>query len=346
MRPAALRDAFILGFSLSPLPEPKAGYGSPLTQLWIDPAMMLSEYLKPALSVVFVAALGGGWYWFEHRPRAEEKETPNKALVIVAKATNACFSDLVRVTGFIVPRREAVVGVDQEGSKVSDLLVREGEMVTENQELARLTPPPAQLGASSGRPAPPTSLRAPAAGLVTQVNTIVGAPASPQAGPMFRISVNNEIELDTEVPSIHMLKLNPGAPVRISRDGAPDLVGRVRLVSPQIDRTTQLGHIRISLTNNPSLKVGMFVRASIDAKRSCGVAIPRTAIDHLTVQVVKGNTVETRKVRVGLVSDTSTEILEGLDVGEIVVADAGSSLHDGDQIKTMFAEELDRTRVR
>jgi hypothetical protein len=28
------------------------------------------------------------------------------------------------------------------------------------------------------------------------------------------------------------------------------------------------------------------------------------------------------------------------------VADAGSSLHDGDKIKTMFAEELDRTRVR
>jgi multidrug efflux pump subunit AcrA (membrane-fusion protein) len=163
---------------------------------------------------------------------------------------------------------------------------------------------------------------------------------------MFRISVNNEIELDAEVPAIHMLKLNPGATVRISRDNVPDLIGRVRLVAPQIDRATQLGHIRITLTNNPSLKVGMFARANIDAKRSCGVAVPRTAIDHLTVQVVKGNTVETRKVRVGLTSDTSTEILEGLDVGEIVVADAGSSLHDGDQIKTMFAEELDRTRVR
>ena len=306
---------------------------------------MLSEYLKPALAVVFVAALGGGWYWFEHRPRPEEKETSSNALVIVTKSTNACFSDLVRVTGFVVPRREAVVGADQEGSKVTDVFVREGDMVTDNQELARLSPPPAQSG---GRPASttPISLRAPAAGLVTEVRTIVGAPASPQAGPMFRISVNNEIELDAEVPSIHVLKLNPGATVRISRDKAPDLVGRVRLVSPQIDRTTQLGHVRISLTNNPSLKVGMFARANIDAKRSCGVAIPRTAIDHLTVQVVKGNTVETRRVRVGLVSDTSTEILEGLDVGEIVVADAGSSLHDGDQIKTMFAEDLDRTRVR
>ena len=307
--------------------------------------MNFSEYLKPALGVVLFTAAGIGYYWFEHRSRPEEKETPGQALVVVTKSTNACFSDLVRVTGFVVPRREAVVGADQEGSKVTDLFVREGDMVTDNQELARLSAPPQQPGGQQRASQAPVSLRAPAAGLLTEVKTIVGAPASPQAGPMFRISVNNEIELDAEVPAVHMLKLNPGATVRISRDNAPDLVGRVRAVSPQIDRTTQLGHVRISVTNNPSLKVGMFARANIDAKRSCGVAVPRTAIDHLTVQVVKGNTVETRKVRVGLVSDTNTEILEGLDVGETVVADAGSSLHDGDRIKTMFADEIDR-RVR
>ena len=308
--------------------------------------MKLSEYLNPALAVIAVVALGAGYYWFDLRSPPEQKETPSQALVIVTKSTNACFSDLVRVTGFVVPRREAVVGADQEGSKVTDLLVREGDTVTDNQELARLSAPPQQPGAPARPNQGPISLRAPAAGLLTEVKTIVGAPASPQAGPMFRIAVNNEVELDAQVPAVHMLKLNPGATVRISRDDAPDLVGRVRLISPEIDRTNQLGHIRISLTSNPSLKVGMFARASIDAKRSCGVAIPRTAIDHLTVQVVKGNTVETRKVRVGLVSDTSIEILEGLDVGEIVVADAGSSLHDGDHIKTVFAEDLDRTRVR
>ena len=309
--------------------------------------MTRSEYLKPAMAVVFFAALGGGWYWVEHRPHVEEQETPSTALVVVTKSTNACFSDLVRVTGFVVARREAVVGPDQEGSKVTDLYVREGDMVTDNQELARLSAPPQQQqgGNRQSGSSGPVSLRAPAGGLVTEVRTAVGAPASPQAGPMFRISVNNEIELDAEVPSVHLLKLNPGATVRISRDNAPDLVGRVRLVSPQIDRTTQLGHIRVSLASNPSLKIGMFARASIDARRSCGVAIPRTAIDHLTVQVVKGSTVEMRKVRVGLVSDSSTEILEGLDVGEIVVADAGSSLHDGDQIKTTFADD-DRSRVR
>jgi multidrug efflux pump subunit AcrA (membrane-fusion protein) len=306
--------------------------------------MSLSENIKRGIGAAFFVAIAAGYYWWEHRPEPEEKETQGKAQVVVTKSTNACFSDQVRVTGFIVPRREAVVGADQEGSKVTDLFVREGDTVTENQELARLSAPPQQPGQQQGRTGP-ISLKAPAAGLVTEVRTVVGAPASPQAGPMFRIAINGELELDAEVPGVHLPKLNPGATVRITRDNAPDLIGRVRQVSPQINRATQLGHVRISLTNNPSLKVGMFARANIDAKRSCGVAVPRTAIDHLTIQVIKGSTVETRKVRVGLTSDTNTEILEGLEVGETVVADAGSSLHDGDQVTTMFADELDR-RVR
>jgi len=309
--------------------------------------MIPSHYIKPAVALGFFLVLAGADYWWEHRPEPVEKDTAGEALVVVTKSTNACFSDQVRVAGFVVPRREAIVGADQEGSKVTDLFVREGDTVSDNQELARLSAPQQQPGQQQqqGRSSGPVSLRAPAPGLVTEVRTVVGAPASPQAGPMFRIAINNELELEAEVPSVHLPKLNPGATVRVTRDNAPDLIGRVRLVSPQVDRSSQLGHVRIALTNNPSLKVGMFARANIDAKRSCGVAVPRTAIDHLTVQVIKGNTVETRKVQVGLTSDANTQILEGLDVGETVVADAGSSLHDGDQVKAMFADELDR-RVR
>ncbi|HEY4204924.1 MAG TPA: efflux RND transporter periplasmic adaptor subunit [Xanthobacteraceae bacterium] len=269
--------------------------------------------------------------------RAEES-----AAVIVVRATNACFSDMVRVTGFVVPRREAIANVDTEGSKVAQVLVHEGDTVTSNQELARLTPPPTPGNSAK----PPIVLRAPAAGLITKVSTQVGAPASPQAGPMFQIAINGELELDAEVPSIHMLKLNPGATARISRDDVPDLTGQVRLVSPEIDRRTQLGHVRVSVTNSSSLKVGMFARVAIDAKRSCGVSIPRSAVDHSTVQVVNDNVVETRQVRTGLTSDNGIEILEGLKQDEIVVADAGTSLHDGDHVKPMFADDLDRSRGR
>jgi len=154
-------------------------------QLWIDPTMTIPHFLS----------LCWPWSWWRRWalditglstapvPRKRKrKQRPCHRCEI----HQCLFSDLVRVTGFIVPRREAVVGVDQEGSKVSDLLVREGEMVADNQELARLTPPPQQPGApAAGGRAAPTSLRAPAAGLITEVRTIAGAPASPQAGPMF-----------------------------------------------------------------------------------------------------------------------------------------------------------------
>src|SRR5436853_1708431 len=100
--------------------------------------MKLSEYLKPALGVVFVVVLAVGYYSFEHRSHPEAKETPGQALVIVAKTANACFSDMVRVTGFVVAKREAVVGPDQEGSKVTDLFVREGRSEEHTSELQSL----------------------------------------------------------------------------------------------------------------------------------------------------------------------------------------------------------------
>jgi multidrug efflux pump subunit AcrA (membrane-fusion protein) len=56
--------------------------------------------------------------------------------------------------------------------------------------------------------------------------------------------------------------------------------------------------------------------------------------------------VETRRVETGLVSDTAVEIRGGVREGEIIVANAGTSLHDGDRIKTIFADEIERTRGR
>jgi multidrug efflux pump subunit AcrA (membrane-fusion protein) len=263
---------------------------------------------------------------------------------------------MVRVTGFLVPHREAMVGVDQEGMRVNDVLVKEGDKVTDGQEVIRLQPPPGAGG--SAPPANPAggvnlaaqnprgslvSLRASQAGTVIQISARPGAMASPQLGPLMRIAADDLLELDAEVPGSHMLKLKAGAPARIVLDGGPELGGSVRLVAPTIDPRTQLGHVRISVARNPTVKVGMFARATIDANRSCGVSIPRSAVDHSIVQIVRDNIIETRRVQTGLVSDTSVEIRDGVKEAEIVVANAGTSLHDGDRIKTTFADEADRS---
>jgi multidrug efflux pump subunit AcrA (membrane-fusion protein) len=56
------------------------------------------------------------------------------------------------------------------------------------------------------------------------------------------------------------------------------------------------------------------------------------------VQVVRGDVVETKLVQVGYHSDTQTEIRDGLREGDLVVANAGSSLRDGDKVKPVEAD--------
>jgi len=318
------------------------------------------------MSAIAVSALAASCLvltsgFYGARAAEERSSAQGGAVVIVTKATSACFSDMVRITGFLVPHREAQVLVDQEGYRVNDVLVQEGSKVTDGQEVVRVQPPPGAGGgaaAGGGQGAPGAgggvnlaaqnqrpgliSLRAPSAGTVIQVSARAGQYASPQLGPLVRISADDQIELEAEVPGVHMLKLSAGAPVRITIENGPELGGRVRLVAPSIDARTQLGKVRIAVVKDPSVKIGMFARATIDAARSCGVSIPQLAVEHQTVQVVRDNIVEVRRVQTGLMSDTSVEIRDGVKEGDVVVANAGTSLHDGDRVKTMFAEDVDR----
>jgi multidrug efflux pump subunit AcrA (membrane-fusion protein) len=287
-----------------------------------------------------------------------QADTPAKVGVIVVKATTACFSDLVRVAGYLVPRRVAVVNVEADGYRIAELGVAEGEQVASGQALARLTRQ-ATEGASAGsggaagaaRPTPATLiLRAPAAGLVLKSTARIREMTSPQAEPLFQIVVDNEIELEAQIPSIHIAKLKTGEMARVLVAGGAERAGKVRLVAPDIDQKSQLGKVRLAVGNDASLRVGMFASATIDAKQSCGVAIPRGAVESrvegASVRVVRGNIVEMRRVTVGLLSDDSAEIREGLNDGEVVVANAGSSLHDGDTINPKFASESDQPRAR
>src|SRR3954468_13170099 len=92
------------------------------------------------------------------------------AVVMVVKATTACFSDMVRVAGYLVPRRMAVVNVESDSYKITEVMVGEGDLVTSGQVLARLTRQASEGGSSAGgagrQTASSIALRAPAAGLV------------------------------------------------------------------------------------------------------------------------------------------------------------------------------------
>lgn len=284
--------------------------------------------------------------------QAEEQRPPDAPVpVIVVRAATNCFTEAIRVTGFLVARQEAVVTLDIPGAKVTEVLAVEGDRVSVGQALARLTrqAPGTPGGGDTRTQAESITLKSPSNGTIVGSTATVGATASPlSTAPLFLIAVDDEIELEAEVPSVHVPSLASGQTAHIAVSGNRELIGRVRRVPAIIDQGRQLGRARISLERDPSLKLGMFVAATINAKRSCGVSVPSSAVYHRTegtgVQVVRRNTIENRSVQVGLYSDTDAEIRSGLQEGEIVVANAGSSLRDGDVVRPDLSGEAQSER--
>jgi HlyD family secretion protein len=305
--------------------------------------------LGPVVIAVAKATLVGGIILLANpsgKLAAAETSSPPTVQVTVVRATNACFSSTIRVTGFLVPREEAIVTLDAPGVRVTEVLVGEGDRVTSGQTLVRLA---RQGGEGQQDPAAaarsPTILKSPAAGVVTRSTAVVGATASPmQMEPLFRIAVDNELELEADVPSIHAGALSPGQTVRVQIEDGRELSGRVRQAPAAVDQRTQLGRARLSLERDPGLRLGMFARATIDADRSCGISVPRSAVHYRTegprVQVVRDNVIETRVVQVGFHSDTDIEIRDGLREGDLIVSNAGSSLRDGDKVNPVMADGL------
>lgn len=181
-----------------------------------------------------------------------------------------------------------------------------------------------------------TEIRTPEGGLIARRNARVGAVSSAAAESLFRIIKDGEVELAAEVPEFYMPKLAPGQKAKVSVAGVGEREGKVRLVSPEVDPQTRLGRVRILLGDDPALRVGSFARGVISAGQRESVGVPTTAVlydnDRSTVFVVKGNQVEEREVKTGLVSGNSVEIREGLEPGELVVQRAGTLLRDGETI--------------
>ena len=186
-----------------------------------------------------------------------------------------------------------------------------------------------------------TEILAPEAGIISRRTARLGGLASSIAEPLFRIIAKGEIELDAEIPEIFLPRLSAGMPARIEVAGLKPRVGKVRLIAPEVDRATRLGRVRIFIGDDPALRLGTFARGVIDTASSNGLGVPSTAVMNRdlgpAVQLVKDGRIETRKVTTGMVSGGKTEILDGLQEGELVVLRSGTLLREGDSVRPVIA---------
>lgn len=267
-------------------------------------------------------------------------------VVLASVAGHRCFAATIGVTGSVVPKAIAIAAVESPNMRLDQLFVKEGDNVTSGQKLARLVRlspnapmeraspsiPPERANASPAE----SFLYAPAAGRVFKVSATVGETLSDQTEPLIQIAIKDEFEVQAQIPAAQISKLQSGQVARVDFGAGQDMIGALRRPPREVNRITQLGEARISLEGSEHPPPGTFAHVSIDAQRRCGVAIPRSAIleqsEFTTIQVIRDNAVTARQIRLGLLSEDAAEVVEGLFEGEIVVAHAGTSLHNGDRV--------------
>jgi HlyD family secretion protein len=182
-----------------------------------------------------------------------------------------------------------------------------------------------------------TEVIAPADGVVSRRLVRIGGFAAGSAEPMFRIVANGEVELDAEIPETRLPAVQVGQSARLEVAGLGEVTGSVRLVSPEIDKATRLGRVRVYLGDNSALRVGSFARGLIETASGEGLALPLSAVlfgsEGPLAQLIRNNRVETRKISVGLAAGGMVEIRAGLSEGDLVVARSGTFLRDGDLVR-------------
>jgi HlyD family secretion protein len=261
-------------------------------------------------------------------------DEPKGVTVTVLKAERACFKNIVEVSGPIIAREETMVRPERMGTKVAEIMADAGDTVTSGQALARLTLPDGGTA----------QVQAPVGGLILSSSAVIGAVASGRGEALFTIIKGSEFDLVGLVPTQDLSKLAVDQTARIKiAGGGREVSGKVRQLAGTVEPAVQLGRVLIGISTDQNLLANSSARAMITTGQSCGISVPLTAVLYgvggTKVQVVGGTKIETKAVKVGLMSGGNIEIREGLTEGDIVVARAGAILREGDTVHIVMLPE-------
>ncbi len=190
-------------------------------------------------------------------------------------------------------------------------------------------------------------VKAPFAGVITRKLLDPGAMAN-VAQPIFRLEQMNPVKVIGSLVEKDLLSLQAGktkAAVRIALLNR-EFSGIVNKVYPAISARTRTGEFELVIDNPENvLRSGMYTSISLylDTAQSA-VIVPRDALltqgnDMVAIRVNKDSIAERVKVRVGIVQNTSAQILEGLEPGDLIVSQGPELVKTGSKVKPVLLED-------
>jgi RND family efflux transporter MFP subunit len=178
-----------------------------------------------------------------------------------------------------------------------------------------------------------TRIEAPFDGTVTRKYADVGDLAAP-GKPLLEMEDGRALRLETDVPEavVGTLRLGEVLPVRI--DVLPTgLRGTVAEISPTGDPGSRTFLVKLDLPPHPALRAGQFGRVALPVGQTTALRVPASAVVQRgqmeLVFVVEDGQARLRIVRTGRRFGEEVELVSGMEGGETLVVEDGSSLLDG-----------------
>ncbi len=191
------------------------------------------------------------------------------------------------------------------------------------------------------------AIRAPISGTLTRRAINDGEAVDP-ATPVFDVIESSALDLVANLPAQYLGRVKTGNLAVVRADSFPEreFTGGVVQVAPAVDPQTNTVAVRVRLPNESGeLKAGLFAAARIAVETHAhALVVPEAAVvvdgDESFVFVVRhadkeGDTVERRKVTIGIREGGRVEIADGLQESERVVTTGAFGLSDGAQIKVV-----------
>ncbi len=174
-------------------------------------------------------------------------------------------------------------------------------------------------------------VRAPFAGVVSEVPVSVGDVVQPGGDPVAVVIDGTTLELEAAVPAANLSELKVGAPVEFTVAAHPGriITGRVARVNPAVDPVTGQLRLYVRVPNHDrSLASGLFAEGRVALATTRSLAVPAAALDARalspTVKRVRGGVVEEVRVGLGLRDELHEKvgITSGLERGDTVLIGA------------------------
>jgi membrane fusion protein (multidrug efflux system) len=239
-----------------------------------------------------------------------------------------------------VARDEAKLAFDRAKSSWEEGLVSREAYDT---ALSKLNSTEAQLESAQIQLAY-TEIRAPFDALVVTRNIKLAQYVTPGT-TLFRISDFTPLLCRVEVPEKDLPRIQIGQPAHLRVEAYPGdrFSAQVARLRPTVDAATGTFTATLEVDGENKLRPGMFASVYLQTDtREGALVIPRDALvlDSLgdTVYVKNDDVAERREVRLGLRSEDTVEVLEGLVEGDLLIVVGQDGLADGTPVSVIGDE--------